>query len=314
MRRLFEMVAAAGFAALVALTGTALAAEAQTKVNIGYTNTADFSGLFIAKEKGFFAAHGLDADLTLIALNSTIPSALVGGSIQIGGPTPTVLLQANDGGLDLVIDAGCAINNPENKQVGVVARTGAEIHEPKDFVGKKVGVPGLGAYLHVLFRQWLTDHKVDPKQVNFVEVPFAQGADILKSGNVDAVLSAGPFFTRMVEQKVGYLVSPYLSEMPAGISEIWYASTRDWANAHPDAVKGFRAAIAEANAFQAKDPEGAREIIGKYMKIPPDVLKSLILSALDVKVSDEQVAWWIGVMTSQDMLSSKPSAANLILK
>jgi NitT/TauT family transport system substrate-binding protein len=307
MRRLI------GLAALCLAVVAAGAAHAATKVNIGYTNTADFAGLFIAKEKGFFAAHGLDADLTLIALNSTIPSALVGGSIQLGGPTPTVLLQANDGGLDLVIAAGCAINNPENRQGGVVARDGANIHEPKDFVGKKVGVPGLGAYLHVLFRQWLVDHKVDPKSVNFVEVPFAQGVDILKSGNVDAVLTAGPFFTRIVEGKIGYLVSPYLAEMPPGISEIWYATTRDWASANPDAVKGFRTAIAEANDFQAKNPDEARAIIGKYMKIPPDVLKSLTLSALDVKVSDEQVQWWIGVMGSQDMLTSKPSAANLIL-
>jgi NitT/TauT family transport system substrate-binding protein len=307
MRRLI------GIAAACAIALASVAASAQTKINIGYTNTGDFAGLFIAKEKGFFAAHGLDADLTLIALNSTIPSALVGGSIQIGGPTPTVLLQANDGGLDLVIAAGCATNNPDNKQAGVVARTGADIHKPEDFVGKKVGVPGIGAYLHVLFRQWLTDHKVDPKKVNFVEVPFAQGVDILKGGNVDAVLTAGPFFTRIIESKVGYLVSPYLAEMPAGISEIWYAATRDWASANADAVKGFRAALAEANEFQAKDPEGARAIIGKYMKVPPEVLKSLILSALDVKVSDQQVAWWVGVMDSQEMLKSKPSVSDLIL-
>jgi len=35
-------------------------------------------------------------------------------------------------------------------------RNGITIKEPKDFVGKKVGAPGLGAFLHVLFvKCWL---------------------------------------------------------------------------------------------------------------------------------------------------------------
>ena len=42
----------------------------------------------------------------------------------------------------------------------------------KDFVGKKVGAPGIGAFLHVLFAKWLVEKGVDPKDVNFVEVTF----------------------------------------------------------------------------------------------------------------------------------------------
>ncbi len=37
------------------------------------------------------------------------------------------------------------------------------IRTAQDFVGKKVGVPGIGAFLDVLFRQWLIQSGVDPK-------------------------------------------------------------------------------------------------------------------------------------------------------
>jgi len=46
-------------------------------------------------------------------------------------------------------------------------------------------------------------------------------------------------------------------QAPPNIPAIFYASTRDWAKAHPDAVKAFHEAIAEAVAFQAKDPAAA---------------------------------------------------------
>ncbi len=36
--------------------------------------------------------------------------------------------------------------------------------KPADFVGKKVGVPGIGAFLDVLFRKWLIDGGVDPRR------------------------------------------------------------------------------------------------------------------------------------------------------
>ena len=39
--------------------------------------------------------------LELIGINSNIPAAILSNSIQIGGPTSTVFLQAADGGLDL---------------------------------------------------------------------------------------------------------------------------------------------------------------------------------------------------------------------
>ena len=94
----------------------------------------------------------------LIGINTNIPPAIASDSIQIGGPTSPVFLQAVDGGLDLVAVAGASVMDPEeSKTIAAVARTGVSIKEPKDFIGKKVGAPGIGAFLHVLFRKWLIE-------------------------------------------------------------------------------------------------------------------------------------------------------------
>ena len=158
-------------AGAVALAALAMPALAQTKITIGCTATSDCASAMVAVDQGLFAKHGLDARMILIGINSNIPAAILSDSIQIGGPTESVFLQAVDGGLDLVAVDGASRMDPiSNQAIAAFARNGTNLKEPKDFVGKKVGAPGIGAFLQVLFVKWLVEKGVDPKSVNFVEV------------------------------------------------------------------------------------------------------------------------------------------------
>ncbi|MEZ5766016.1 MAG: ABC transporter substrate-binding protein [Xanthobacteraceae bacterium] len=203
----------------------ATTAQAQQKVQIGCTATSDCASAMIAIDEGIFKRLGLDAEMVLIGINSNIPAALLSNSIQIGGPTTPVFLQAADGGLDLVAVAGASIINERtsNLTTGFV-RTGVNVKEAKDFVGKKVGAPGLGAFLHVLFVRWLAEKGVDPKSVNFVEVSFPTMNDILKSGAVDAVLTSEPFVTRMTNAGTGYAAVRYVADLKRTEPIIFYAA------------------------------------------------------------------------------------------
>ncbi len=312
------LIAPLGRRTFLAGTGASLAARSlaraavATRITLGYTATLGFTGAFIAKDRGFFAGHGLDVELVLITLNSNIPGALMGGSIQVGGPTPTVLLQANDGGLDLVVVAGCSGIDPANRTDGLMVRSGVKIAQPSDFVGKKIGVPGLNAYYHVLARKWLADNGVDWHRVNFVEVPFTQSADVLRSGSIDAVATGEPFSRRIVADGIGTMLVAASQIAPAGTPNLFYAATRDWAAAHPDAVQGFRGAMADAIRFQASDPAGARASAGKFIKLPPAVLNAVTLPALQADATPQQLQFWIDVMAKQDMLQDKPDPSKLL--
>ena len=168
--------------------------------------------------------------MTLIGINSNIPAAIVSNSIQFGGPTETVFLQAVDGGLDLVAIDGASVMDPiANGMIAAVARNGVTIKDAKDFVGKKVGAPGIGAFLHVLFVKWLIEKGVDPKSVNFVEVTFPTMNDALKSGAVDAVLTAEPFISRMQSAGTGTVAARYAAELGRTEPIISYATTRSFA-------------------------------------------------------------------------------------
>ena len=308
MRRLIAGIAA-GVAVLLAD-----GAQAQTKLQVGCTATSDCASAMVGVDEGIFKRHGLDVEMVLIGINSNIPAAILSNSIQIGGPTSTVFLQAVDGGLDLVAVEGASImNKTSNDAIAAFVRTGVEASAPADFVGKKVGAPGLGAFLHVLFRKWLMEKGVDPKGVNFVEVTFPTMNDVLKSGAVDAVLTAEPFVMRMTAAGTGHVGARYAADLARTEPIIFYAASRDWAEKNPDAIRNFRAGIAEAATIVNSDRDKASAAIAKFTKQPLELVKLSAPNYSEPVLKSEQLAWWIDVMKQQNMLQSKVDLDKLML-
>ncbi|AVO33515.1 ABC transporter substrate-binding protein [Ottowia oryzae] len=304
--------------ALAASTAAAvLPARAQTpKIVFGYTAVTDFATVFVGVDQGLFKKRGLEVEPKFIPINSTIPAAIQSDSLQIGGPTPSVFLQAAEGGLNHVVVAGGGVTSRSNTGFGLVAKSGSGIKTPQDCLGKKIGVPGLGAFLHVTFRAWLKQNGVDYKKVNFVEASIPQHGDLLRGGSMDAVVSADPFMSRIVDAGVGYVASYYSTFLPENQHTIIYTARRDWANANAAAVRDFQQAVQEAAVFirNPKNDAAVRVAIGKYIKLPPEVLAKVQISPQGPTVSTQQLDYWVGLMKEQEMLKSTPQVANLIFK
>ena len=300
----------ASIAFSLALAGPA---AAQMKLQIGCTATSDCASAMVAVDEGIFKKHGLDVEMTPIGINSNIPAAILSNSIQIGGPTSTVFLQAVDGGLDLVAIAGASVMNPaSNDNITAFVRNGITIKEPKDFVGKKVGAPGLNAFLDVLFVKWLVEKGVDPRSVNFVEVIFPTMSDIIKSGGVDAVLTAEPLVTRMLNAGLGSVGARYAVELARTDPIIFYAASREWADKNAAAIKKFREALAESAEIVNNDREKASTSISKFTRQPLELVKATPPNRSEPVMKPEQLAWWIDVMSSQKMLQSKLDTTKLV--
>lgn len=306
---LAALAAAASSLALPALGQT-------TKVVFGYTAVGDFLSVLAAVDQGYFSKRGLEVEPKFIPLNSTIPAAIQSGSLQIGGPTPSVFLQSVDGGMDQVVLAGGGVLSKTYTEIGVAARAGSGIRTPQDFVGKKVGVPGLGALLHVTFRQWLKVNGVDWKKVNFIETPFPQHADLIRGGSIDAVVTGGPFMSRIVESGSGYVASYYTTFLPEGQPTIVHVATREWVRANPAAAKAFAQGVVEGAAFvvNPKNDAAIRELAVKYLKTPAPAAAKMQISPPGAVVTEKQLNWWVGLMKEQDMLMTNLNVAQLLIK
>jgi NitT/TauT family transport system substrate-binding protein len=142
---------------------------------------------------------------------------------------------------------------------------------------------------------------------------FPVHGDLLKAGQIDAVVTADPFLTRIKQSGDGDEILNLVTTLPDDAPPVMYVTTREWAQKNPDKIKAFRAAIEEAAAFIAANPDKAREAIGNALKLPPPVVKTLTLPKVATTVTPPQMAFWIDVMNKQNMLRTKLDPTKLIL-
>lgn len=284
-------------------------AEAQTKISIGYTAAGDFLPAFVAFEKGYFAERGLEASFTRVALASNVPAALMSRSIDIGTGTGPGLLQAAEGGLDLVAVSGAARQRSDNPTVSLLARKGLDISAPADLKGKKIGVPGLNSVIDVVLRVWLEAKGVPVKQVTLIEASFPQMNDLLRGKTLDAVAVLEPFRSKIEQDGTAVKVSDFFSEVHDGMIFGFWISTRIWADANPKAVKEFREALVEAIAYVKANPEDVKAIEAKYLGV-----KMPGFSSFDTEIKPADLDVYAKMGKDLGLLRENINAVNLIAK
>jgi NitT/TauT family transport system substrate-binding protein len=279
-------------------------ARADTKLTIGTAGGGTaVAALFAAKEETYFAKRGIDMNIVMGNLDPTMPAALVAHSLDIAAMSTTTFFQAIDGGLDLVVILGGTATSKRPTDEAVIAANGTNIHAAKDFIGRRVAVPGIGAALQVLFRYYLIQHGVDFRKVDFAEATMPRMRDLLTAKTFDAAVAVNPFIGQMTEAGAGYIAVALAAEIPSGKPVIMYAATREWTVQHTDEVTRFREAILEGAKFVLAEPDKTKEDINRYAKLPPAVMKVSQLSDQSPVIDTDDLAWWFAVMKRQDMLT-----------
>ncbi len=287
-------------------------ALAAPKISLLCVPAGNMVAAFVALDKGYFAAKGVDVTFAAANNGSMIPAAIVGQSADIGGPSPTVLLQADDAGLDLVVVASTLKEPQKRGENGTLARTGSGIKGPADLKGRKVGVPGFGGIFDIVAKKWVALAGVDYHDVKWVELLFPQQADAMKAGLVDAVTSINPFYDRIIASGAGYAFGDIEDILPPGTAPIVLVAKRSWAESNKPALAAFRAGLAEAAAY-VNDPDHTEEIratIARWTKLPPQVVSVPV--NVDPTPKPENLQFWIDVAHEQGIIKAKPDARSLI--
>ena len=190
-RRGFLHSAAAASAALT-LPGRARAGTPFT-MQAAWINDAEFSGYFLAMDKGYFAEEGLD--LTYLSGGpDVIPeSAIIAGKADLTLTTPDTTIRAiSEQGAKFKIIGAQYQKNP----IGVVSLKKNPINTPADLVGKTIAVPPVNI---VTIEALLALNGIDKAQVNIV--PYAYDPTPLVKGEIDASLD----FTTNVPFTIGQM-------------------------------------------------------------------------------------------------------------
>ncbi|MCU0906284.1 MAG: ABC transporter substrate-binding protein [Rhodobacteraceae bacterium] len=302
-------VAAAAVAAVIACGAGPLAAD---PIRIGHTINPAPAPVFVADLQGLFAARGVEVVREVMTADPVVPAALMSGSVEVSTVSPTTFLAAVANGLDLVAFAGTSVTTADSRDIALVTRTGG-IADPAGFAGATVGIPGIGALLDVMLRQWLTQKGVDPSAVTYVEVPFPQQGAQLQAGRVDAVMTPGQFSATMVSEGYGQVLSYPVTELPEGLPTLVVATTRAWADANPDAIAAIRAALADAQTVSEAEPDKLRAALVQVMNLPEPVAARVALPVIRTGLTTEGLAYWADAMRAQGLLPGEVDLSAVVL-
>ena len=154
---------------------------ATLKVGLGYIPSVQFSPFYLAQQRGWYAAAGLDVTFE----NKIDPDlvTLVGqGAIDVGVADGTSVIPAVSQGIPIRYIATIYGTYPSI----VFSKTSSGIAAPGDLAGKKIGIPGKYGSSWVMLQALLGSVQLTPDDVTIVEYPdFGQGVAV-QAGAVDA--------------------------------------------------------------------------------------------------------------------------------
>jgi len=254
--------AAVASLAIIFLSFSAKEATAQgalEKIAISYPSVSSTGGVvpWIAKEKGFFTAHGVDAELIYTSGALSI-QALMGGSVDLVLGSIFDPLSAIAGGADIVV-LGSFNNSPP-----YVMAARPEVRDVKDLRGRKVGVRSLTGPATAMTQFILEEIGLDQKRdVQILRVGgTAARLAALKDGYIDAALIDEAVAHRAKESGLNII---YLKGVPH-IHTGAYAR-RSSLQQRQAAIGSAMRALRDAAVYMKTNKTGSIEVIQKIMKL-----------------------------------------------
>jgi NitT/TauT family transport system substrate-binding protein len=288
-------------------------ARAQAKGKLGYMKIVDNAAMFVAMEKGFFKAEGLELETLPLAGGAPIINGVTSGDLQFGWTNVISLYQAHVEGFDFKLIAGGATNvKAKSESHAIEVAKNSALKTAKDLEGKTIAVNTLNNIVHLMAMAWIDKNGGSSSNVKFVEVPFPQMEATLSAGKVDAISVHEPFATAAVEKgNARTLTYPWGDVLPKFLIASWFASEK-WLAKNKETVQAFVRAINRGiDAIQA-DPEASRVAMIKWAGLNPDLARKIALPVFERSISETDLQATINLTQKYKLISKAIKARDVI--
>ena len=232
-------------------------ADDPVTVRLKWFNQAQFAGFYVAQDKGYYKAAGLDVNIQPGGPDFPAVQMVAGGNEQFGVTAAEDILIARSKGVPVVALGVTYRRDPF--VLFSLAKSG--IKTPADFAGKKIGFK-IGGNEELIYRAVMAKAGVDTSKFEEVPVKF----DI------------APLLTGAVDVWPGYTINEVLTASEQGfpVSIIYPAdygidlyadtlfTTETMVKDHPDTVKKFVEATMHGWSDAIADPEAAAKTTLNY--------------------------------------------------
>jgi NitT/TauT family transport system substrate-binding protein len=252
--------------ATTAPAATSAAAATTTKGNqsltiaLSYIPNVQFAPFYVAQDKGYFAAEGLDVKFDYSTVNDLM--AVVGqGKIPFAIASGDEVLQARAGGIPVTYIA----TQYQKYPVALAALKGKGITKPADLKGKTIGIPGQFGATYIGLKAILASAKLTEDDIKEQVIGFTQ-REALSQGKVDAAMVYS--MNEPVQlQKAGVALDVIEVSGLSNLASVGLVTSENMLNTNPDLVQKVVRALQKGEKDTIADPAAAFD---STIKVAPD--------------------------------------------
>ncbi|MGZ6210106.1 MAG: ABC transporter substrate-binding protein [Syntrophales bacterium] len=297
-------------------------------ITIGNAQSLECDTLtYIAEDQNFFAQNGLNVTIRDYTSGMEAVNALFNGSVDIAATAEFPLVKAalNQEKVSAIVSIDKSLLQD------IIGRKDRGIENISDFKGKRIGVT-LGTIAQFYLGRFLTLHGVNLQDVTIVNISPSESVDAITKGAVDAIIIWQPY-ANIIENALddNAAIWPVQSSQTTYIVEV---AKNDWIAQHPDIVRRYVNALAQAEDYFVQHPDQTKSMMQKklnytdaYMEAVWDKNQfSLSLDQSLVTAMEDEGRWMIrNNLTSEKTIPNfrkyiytkgmqeiKPEAVNII--
>jgi NitT/TauT family transport system substrate-binding protein len=268
--RKVRTIAAVGGLAMLLATGSLQPAHPQAaeKLTVRFTwkLKGEYAPLFVALDKGYYRAEGLEVDLAEGSGAQTVLKLLASGNEKFGYGPAVSAAQAVSQGLPVKVVALYQTKAP----MGVISFPDVPLKTPKDLEGKRLAI-SVGETFGDMLGPFTRINNVDISKIQQIQM--------------DASARTSQFLTRKIDVMSVYLSNEWpqiekranvkfnvlrVSEFGLNLLGASIIVSNAFAQQNPDAVRKLLRATAKGYRDAMADPKEAAKSMAKYMKAAED--------------------------------------------
>jgi NitT/TauT family transport system substrate-binding protein len=245
-------------AALLALTGCG-PRSSRIRLPMGFVANVQFAPVYVAVEKGYFAAEGIELDFDYSWETNGVQ--LVGaGELPFAIASGDQVLLAREQGLPVLT----FVNWWRRFPVAVIALDGSGIAQPADLAGHTVGIPETFGASYIGWRALAKAAGLDEGDVTLKPIGYTQLAN-LTEGRVDAAVVYANNEPVQLEQ-MGYGFIQFSVADHAALVSNGIITNEKTLQENPELARAFARAFLKGLADTLADPDAALDICRKYVE------------------------------------------------
>lgn len=283
----------------------------KTHLVVGAVQVESSSPLYLAQERGIFAAHGLNVTIKpIISTADIVPQLLNGTYDVVSGQVTTFIAAEGQGAAQFrVLASGIALG-PGVDQLMALKSSG--LTSPAQLAGKVIAVNAAIGNGKLLTDNLLGAYDIFPSEVTYKVVPFAQMGAALASGEVAAAYAAEPWCTTMAEQ----IGAVDIGDLDQGASQGFliggYTATASWVKKYPRTAAAFIASIEEAAQVSDTNPAAIQEAFRVSLKVNEQIASVMATGQFPLGVSAARLTQIADLMIQFGELSPQANVTSIV--